>query len=88
MNGVLSNSRYQEVGICDSKERRWQMKSTSANRTVFIEPECTARRWIAPKCTVRRRILIAGMGTSPAVRAETVAKLRVNLIYFAVETNQ
>ena len=34
----------------------------SANRTMFI----------APKCTARRRILIAGMGTSPAVLTETV----------------
>ena len=31
------------------------------DRTIFI----------APKCTARRRILIAGMGTSPAVLTET-----------------
>ena len=30
------------------------------DRTIFI----------APKCTARRRILIAGMGTSPAVLTE------------------
>ena len=34
----------------------------SANRTIFI----------APKCAARRRILVAGMGTSPAVLTETV----------------
>lgn len=28
--------------------------------------------FIAPKCTARRRILVAGMGTSPAVLTETV----------------
>ena len=38
----------------------------SRDRTIFI----------APKCTARRRILIAGMGTSPAVRAETVWRSR------------
>ena len=32
------------------------------DRTIFI----------APKCPARRRILIAGMGTSPAVLTETV----------------
>ena len=32
------------------------------DRTIFI----------APKCTARRRILVAGMGTSPAVLTETV----------------
>ena len=26
---------------------------------------------VAPQCTVRRRILVAGMGTSPAVLTET-----------------
>ena len=54
------------------------MKSASANRTTFIAPECTARR----------RILIAGMGTFPAVLTETVCKHWGNLIYFAVEKNQ
>ena len=38
--------------------------------------------------TAKRTILIAGMGTSPAVLTETVAKHRGNLIYFAAETNQ
>ena len=47
----------------------------SANRTIFI----------APKCTARRRILIAGMGTSPAVLTEKMDGLRANVIYFAAE---
>ena len=34
-----------------------------------------------------RTILIAGMGTSPAVLTELVRKHLGNLIYFAVETN-
>ncbi len=34
----------------------------TAKRTIFI----------APKCATRRQILIAGMGTSPAVLTETV----------------
>ncbi len=33
-----------------------------SSRTIFI----------APKCTARRRILVAGMGTSPVVLTETV----------------
>ena len=33
-----------------------------------------------------RTILVAGMGTSPAVLTEAVCKHRGNLIYFAVET--
>ena len=37
-----------------------------AKRTIFI----------APKCTAWRRILIAGMGASPAVRAELVLKMK------------
>ena len=35
---------------------------STATRTIFIAPKCAARRWI----------LIAGMGTSPAVLTETV----------------
>ena len=38
---------------------------STAKRTIFI----------APKCTTRRRILIAGMGTSPAVLTETALKM-------------
>ena len=38
--------------------------------------------------SANRTILVAGMGTSPAVWAETVCKHRGNLIYFAAETNQ
>ena len=38
--------------------------------------------------TAKRTILIAGMGTSPAVLTETVAKHRGNLVYLTVETNQ
>ena len=53
----------------------------SANRTIFI----------APKCTARRRILVAGMGTSPAVLTETVWALahqgRVDLFVCGVESN-
>ena len=35
---------------------------STAKRTIFIAPKCAARRWI----------LIAGMGTSPAVLTEMV----------------
>ena len=35
---------------------------STATRTIFI----------APKCATRRRILIAGMGTSPAVLTKMV----------------
>ena len=44
------------------------MKSTT--RTIFI----------ASECATRRRILIAGMGTSPAVLTETVWALLVSRI--------
>ena len=43
----------------------------SANRTILI----------APKCTARRRILIAGMGTSPAVLTETVWALAYHELF-------